>query len=142
MGAGVPRPVRPKSQTQRASATAKPRMDGIAANECQRAGPAFDVEAENGREQPEPQSQEGPTSKESIVVGQWVMVMGELVCVDAVGMGAPVEGKYVAEGGGSREARAVRDGIVGCERRRLERRLAVSCTDPRAHTQRRVRLPI
>src|SRR5512146_1670539 len=71
MGAGVPRPVQPKSHTQRI-ATAKPITDGIAASHLQRAAPAVSTRNPShcGNSQNHKVKNAVPTRSEAAAVGQ------------------------------------------------------------------------
>ena len=69
MGAGVPRLVQPKSQTQR-TATANPSTDGIAASHRQRATPASTLKpSHRGSSQNHRAKNAAPTASEAIAVG-------------------------------------------------------------------------
>src|SRR5271157_29701 len=69
MGAGVPRPVHPKSQTQR-KATANPSTDGTAASHRQRAAPAVSTlkPSHPGSSQNHKLKNAAPTSSDATVV--------------------------------------------------------------------------
>lgn len=68
MGAGVPWPVRPKSQMQR-SAMAKPRMDGMAKSQRQ-VGVVVSVRkpSQGGRSQNQRAKKAAPTARDASVV--------------------------------------------------------------------------
>src|SRR5579863_1367105 len=71
MGAGVPRPVQPKSQTQRV-ATANPHTDGRAATQRQRATPATSTvkPSHRGNSQNHKEKNAAPTVSEAKAVSQ------------------------------------------------------------------------
>src|SRR5579864_6115141 len=77
MGAGVPRPVHPKSQTQR-MATAKPRTEGTAASQRQRAAPAVETAnpSQPGSSQNHSAKKAQPTASEARAVGQGCVLFG------------------------------------------------------------------
>src|SRR5580700_3715123 len=71
MGAGVPRPVRPKSQMQR-RATAKPRTEGMAASQRQPAGAVLLIwkPSQGGSSQNQSAKKAAPMRREAMVVSQ------------------------------------------------------------------------
>ena len=71
MGAGVPCPVRPKSQTQR-SATANPSTEGTAASHRQYDPPAVSTRKPShpGSSQNHKEKNNAPTTNAATVVGQ------------------------------------------------------------------------
>src|SRR5579863_10511167 len=88
MGAGVPRPVHPKSHTQR-RATANPIKDGTAAIHRQRAAPAISTlkPSHCGSSQNHKEKNTAPTAREASVVSpRWSCPFDEAFsdCVFAV----------------------------------------------------------
>src|ERR1700675_2557885 len=75
IGAGVPRPVRPKSQTH-LSATAKPRTDGTAPIHRHRAAPtaATSNPSQEGNNQNHSAKNRAPTPNEATVVSQCAVI--------------------------------------------------------------------
>jgi hypothetical protein len=74
---GVPRPDQPKSQIQR-RATAKPRTEGMAASQRQRAGPVVSTwkPSQDGSSQNQRARNAAPTVREAKVVSQGMAGLG------------------------------------------------------------------